>query len=72
MSNDSDLLAPIQIVRGELGKSVGIINPQRKASRVLVREADFVKTIRSGVLRASQFPPSLTDANGTFSKPPEW
>ena len=72
ISNDSDLLAPIQIVRGELGKSVGVINPHRKASRVLVREAEFVKTIRHGVLRASQFPPSLTDAHGTFSKPAEW
>ncbi len=55
VSNDSDLLEPIKIVRNELGKSVGILNPHRKASRALAREADFVKQIRHGVLRESQF-----------------
>ncbi len=72
VSNDSDLLEPIRIVRAELGKVVGLLNPQQKPSRVLVREATFIKQIRPGVLAASQFAPTLTDAGGTFHKPASW
>jgi hypothetical protein len=34
--------------------------------------ASFVKPIRRGVLSASQFPPTLEDAIGTFYKPSSW
>lgn len=72
ITNDSDLLLPIQIVRGQLGKKVGILNPHKKPSNMLIRNCDFYKPIRQGVLRASQFPATLSDANGTFSKPSTW
>ena len=72
VSNDSDLLTPIQMVKREFGKTVGILNPQQRASRVLIPEADFLKKIRVGALKASQFPDQLTDAHGKFHKPPEW
>jgi len=72
VSNHSDLLEPIKIVRTDLGKKVGLLNPHKHPSLVLVSNADFVRTIRRSVLAASQFPPSLTDANGTFHKPPVW
>ena len=36
VSNDSDLLEPIKIVREELGKKVGILNPHRRPSRALL------------------------------------
>ena len=73
VSNDSDLLTPIQMVKREFGKTVGILNPQKRASRALVPEADFVKSIRVWALKASQFPDQLVDANGRrFHKPPEW
>jgi hypothetical protein len=39
---------------------------------VLAQEADFLKQIRSGALKASQFPAALKDANGTVTKPKEW
>ncbi len=39
VTNDSDLLEPVRMVRKELGLVVGILNPHRKASRVLAREA---------------------------------
>jgi hypothetical protein len=38
----------------------------------LTKEADFIRTVRSGLLAASQFAPTLTDAQGTFSKPATW
>ena len=72
VSNDSDLLEPIKIVRSELKKTVGILNPQQRPSRALLPHIDFIKQIRPGVLQASQLPPSLTDQNGIFTKPPSW
>ena len=72
VSNDSDLLEPIKIVRQELKKQVGILNPHLTASRALLPHCDFIKQIRAGVLHASQFPTTMTDAKGTFTKPPTW
>ena len=72
VSNDSDLLLPIQVVTHQLGKPVGLFNPQKHPSRVLLPHIAFVKQIRPGVLAKSQFPPVLTDSRGSFSKPASW
>lgn len=72
VSNDSDLLAPIQVVIGQLKKPVGMLNPQKHPSRALLPHVKFIKQIRSGVLTKSQFPVTLTDARGIFSKPASW
>jgi uncharacterized LabA/DUF88 family protein len=72
ISNDSDLLEPIKIVRRQLHKHVGILNPHPNPSRALLPHIDFIKQIRAGVLKAAQFPDSLTDAHGKFTKPPAW
>lgn len=72
VTNDSDLCEPIRIVRQELGLVVGLLNPYTKPSRVLRQHASFTKPIRIGVLRASQFAPTLVDATGSFHKPPSW
>jgi uncharacterized LabA/DUF88 family protein len=72
ITNDSDLVETIRIVRNELGKSVGILNPQKYPSKILIRHASFIKQIRSGVLQASQFPLTISDKKGTFNKPKSW
>jgi hypothetical protein len=73
ISNDSDLLEPIKLVRGELLKAVGVLNPQQKASRAILPHIDFIKQIRPGALLASQFPPQLKDKDGnTITKPAPW
>jgi hypothetical protein len=73
VSNDSDLCTPIRMVRRDLNRPVGLLMPGFvKPSITLTREATFTKPIREGALRASQFPESLTDANGTITKPIEW
>lgn len=72
VSNDSDLLAPIKIVRNELGKKVGVLNPQKHPSRAILPHIDFIKQIRAGALRAAQFPDQLTDRHGVFMKPQGW
>jgi hypothetical protein len=72
LSNDSDLVLPIKIVREELGLPVGIYNPHSRYSVELYREATFRKQIRTGVLEAAQFPDTLKDENGTITKPATW
>ena len=72
ISNDSDLALPLQIIRQEVGKTVGILNPHRRPSRVLSQHRDFYKPIRKGVLRNSQFPRVLQDQHGTITKPSSW
>ena len=70
ISNDSDLIPPIHVVREDLHRLVGLICPHRHVSSALAREVDFYKQIRTGVLRVSQFPEVLTDGRGEFHKPP--
>ena len=73
VSNDSDLVEPVKIVRNELKLPVGVLNPFLQTPSFDLRKyATFVRPIRAGVLPASQFPPTLKDANGTFYKPPTW
>lgn len=72
ISNDSDLLGPIKIVRDELKKKVGILNPHKNPSRAILPHIDFIKQIRPGVLSASQFASELSDQKGIFTKPTEW
>jgi uncharacterized LabA/DUF88 family protein len=72
ISNDSDLLEPIKIIRNHFKKKVGIINPHKKQSVVLKKNSDFVKQIREGVLRESQFSSLMKDDVGEFHKPKGW
>ena len=72
VTNDSDLIEPIRIVREELGLLVGILNPQKRASVLLRDHASFMKPIRSGVLAVSQFPVEIHDQKGVFRKPARW
>ncbi|MBI4198248.1 MAG: NYN domain-containing protein [Chloroflexi bacterium] len=75
ISNDSDLILPIQTVRDRFHKTIGVINPHppRGMSGHLIQAASWhFRTINKSVLQRCQFPPMLTDAKGTFSKPPSW
>jgi len=72
VSNDSDLLMPIQVVTREFKKPVGLLNPQKNPSHALLPHVAFIKQIRPGVLAKSQFPKTLTDQRGSFSKPASW
>lgn len=72
ISNDSDLVFPIEHVKRYLGKTVGIVNPHQRPSRELQAVASFFKSIRPSVLAACQFPDQMSDALGGFHKPPTW
>ncbi len=73
ISNDSDLCEPIRVVRYELGKPVGVLSPYKQHPSVDLRKvANFFKGIRANTLARCQFPQTLTDAHGSFSKPATW
>jgi hypothetical protein len=73
ITNDSDLAEPVRIVREELQKPVGVINPHKQhPSQSLIKFASFVKQIRQGVLSVSQLPPTLADIHGEITKPGSW
>ena len=72
VSNDSDLVEPIKVVRHSLAKPVGVLYPHRRASIELRLHATFIKPIRKGVLASSQLPRVMRDAKGQFHKPPAW
>jgi uncharacterized LabA/DUF88 family protein len=74
ITNDSDLVEPIRIVRDELKKQVIVLEPRGDAgnSKELRGAASAYKPIRLGAIAASLFAPEMTDGVGTFRKPTGW
>jgi len=73
VSNDSDLVEPISVVRHRLGLVVGVLNPHPEKPAVqLAATATFMKPIRKGAAKHAQFPRFLTDSNGRFERPGDW
>lgn len=72
ISGDSDLCLPIEIVRNQFKKNVGIFYTPKRKSHALRSVANFFRPIRNGALEVSQFPPTLTDKHGTITKPSSW
>ena len=73
VSNDSDLLEPIKVVRKEFKLGVGVINPHQNISWALKKRTTFYKQIEDpSLLRACQFPTTLTDTRGRITKPSTW
>lgn len=82
ISNDSDLVWPIVMVRKKFRKNVGVYKPERPAgypgatprpdSKELKNNARWFRHIEERHLVASQLATTLTDATGTITKPPDW
>ncbi len=72
VSNDSDLCEPISFVTTKLRLPVGVLNPHKRPSQELLKIATFHRSIRRTTLAACQFPSSLHDSRGSFTKPPSW
>ena len=84
VSNDSDLGEALRIVTKDINLKVGVVFPggaidtytgtryKVRKSKTLLKYASFIGQIRPGVLSRSQLPNTLTDASGTFHRPPEW
>ena len=76
ISNDADLVLPIEMVKTKFGKQIGVINPHRKGkmSGHLARAASYHRrSINNSVLARCQFPPTLIDPQGrSITKPASW
>ena len=84
ISNDSDLTNAIELVTKCLGRPVTVVNPNRTSMarsdpkhcslqqdlrRVSTRH---IRSINDSVLYKAQWPPTMSDAQGTFTKPIGW
>ena len=85
ISGDSDLITPIKMIRDEIGKPVGVVNPQlvsgpvakpkhkRRKNAGLKKACSFYHAgISWNQLSESVFPDTLTDCVGSFTRPSEW
>jgi hypothetical protein len=75
ISNYADLVKPIELVTQHYHKNVMVINPHRKRhlSYQLANIAtSHFPTINIKVYSRCQFPTTLSDSKGTFSKPSSW
>lgn len=73
ISNDSDLKEPIRLVRSRFSKRIVLLGARAtRISGALRPLADFVRQFGPSALAAAQFPNSLTDSVGTFTKPTGW
>ena len=72
VSNDTDFLLPITMVREVMGQPVGVVYPSERISERLRAAASFIKPVRTSALRDCQFPVTLRDDVGTITKPAGW
>lgn len=72
VSNDSDLAESMRLVREHHSKKIiGLIMPGKgHPSKELMKHANFIKRIRSGVLKNSQLPSPIPGTH--ISKPADW
>lgn len=72
ISNDTDLRAPLFLIKNELSSNVGLICPQIKTAESLKDSVNFYRNIRLSDIEQSQFSTEMKDAKGDFKKPKEW
>ena len=75
ITNDSDLVTPIQRLRDDLGFRITVVNPRRrqKTHHELREAASAVMRINVQHLRSSQLPLTLQDTTGRrVNKPTGW
>lgn len=72
VSNDSDLVPAVRVVRRDVGLPVGVVNPQSSGGKKLAAEASFVMGVREHVLAESHLPPMVKAGRREIRKPPSW
>jgi hypothetical protein len=78
VTNDTDLIEPIKIVRDDVGKAIGLLSPVIQSKKpkwsgahpTLVAAASWTLYIHNAHLRAAQFPPTI--AGTTIQRPAPW
>lgn len=73
LSNDSDFTDAFRLVRDEAGRDIGLISPtERPSASLLSVVTTHIRKIRTGVLQASQLPPTVRDREGSIHRPAAW
>lgn len=72
ISNDSDLVEPIKIVKEELNKKVIVMNPFKRNAFELEKIASEHRPIRRWMIEQSQLPEIIQDEMGEITKPENW
>lgn len=75
VTNDSDLVEPIRIVRKEFAKRVVVlflVGEKRFGNNDLKKVASIDYAVDPAVLAACHLPEKVTDAKGTVRKPKSW
>ena len=72
ITNDSDLVEPIRILRDDFGREIVLVNPHEGLAKHLKACATRYESIRVHVLRDAQFPDVFEDAHGVIRKPATW
>ena len=73
VSDDSDLLDPVRLVRSELGLKVGVVRVRVHRASVFRAEVDFVRSVRRWHFATCQLP-AVVDlpGGGVIRKPSGW
>lgn len=73
LSNDSDFVEPIKVVKEKLGCNVGLILPTENSSKKLKLIAEpSIHYLRKTALFSAQFPDVIFDSKGAIMKPLAW
>ncbi len=70
LSNDTDLIEPIRIVKEEMGLPVALLTPVGDPAIRLVEAASFVRHVKRHHLRRSQFPDRIPGTD--LERPATW
>lgn len=72
ISNDTDLRAPLLVLKNEFAVNVGLICPGKVIAEALKDAVNFAKILRISKIKKSQFPENMSDSKGEFQKPADW
>jgi len=72
VSDDSDLLDPVRLVRSELGLTVGVVRVSTHRASVFRADADFVRSVRRWHFATSQLPDVVDVPGGSIRRPEGW
>lgn len=75
VSNDSDLVTPLDLVKRELGRSIALVTPMepKRASNELRQLGPSLhRHVTEDLLALSQLPERLRDEKGEIHRPVEW
>jgi len=70
ISNDSDLVEAVKLVRQQTDKKIGVVSPFPRVSKELAQYSHFQRTIRKSALASSQLPDIIPGTS--ITKPQDW